>query len=236
VGRVEDAWPLFRTIMTVDGISGSPMGLPAMYEYRYADAASPRYGMIDKPSFLWAGGFYLQTLLRLVGVEEAGWNIVIGGDRFSELDSCRFPLHYGKLNSVQLHGAGPGLERFSVGGRSVPSRVLPTEIALNENETGQGAVWNLEFGGVDAPYLEELSAILLSARLDEEESRLVLRVRSFDGHLTRAVVRAPEPAKSVLIDGKPIGTFTRFDQTSFSHLTIVGFRGSDEDQVLEFIF
>ncbi|MGB6033200.1 MAG: hypothetical protein WBH55_10225, partial [Bacteroidota bacterium] len=169
VGRVEDAWPLFRTIMTVDGISSSPMGLPAMYEYRYADQASPLYGMIDKPSFLWAGGFYLQTLLRLLGVEEAGWNIVIGGDRFSKLDSCRFPLHYGKLNSVQLHGTGPALERFTVGGRLVPSRVLPTEIAVSEVGNADGMEWEILSGGVDAPYLEEISAILLSARLDEEE-------------------------------------------------------------------
>jgi hypothetical protein len=230
VGRVDDAWPLFGRIMTVDGISGSPMGLPAMYEYRYADRSSPRYGMIDKPSFLWAGGFYLQTLFTLLGVEEASWNIVIGGDRFSKMDSCRFPLYYGGRKKVRLLGSGPGLELFTAGGRPVPSRVLPLEIARGV----KGEAWELEFGTVDAPYLEELSAILLSARLDE--SRLVLRVRSFDGHLTRAAVRAPEPARSVLIDGKPIGTFTRFDRKSFSHLTVVGFRGSGNDQVLEFLY
>ncbi len=228
-GRPEGAWSLFRKIMTVQGISASPMGHPAMYEYRYADPASPRYGMIDKPSFLWAGGFYLQTLLTLLGVEEASWNLVIGGDRFGGRDSCRFPLFYGRRNNVHLYGSGPGFERFDAGGQVVPSRVLPTEIARE-----QGTDWEIQFGDVDLPYLEELSAILLSARVDEDGSRLILRVRSFDGHLARASVRSPVPAESVLIDGRPVRTFSRFDRRSLSHLTVVGFRGSDEEQVLEF--
>jgi hypothetical protein len=188
--------------------------------------------MIDKPSFLWAGGFYLQTLYTLMGLEDNSWNITVGGDRYSKMDSCRFPFTFGKRNSVHILGSGGGLERFTAGGRPVPSRVLPMDIASGL----EGEAWELELGSVDFPYLEELSAILLSAQTDEDENRLVLRVRSFDGHLTRAAVRSPERVRSVLVDGRPIGTFDRFERRTYSHLTIVGFRGSGKDQVLEFIY
>jgi len=235
-GRAEDAWSLFRTLMTVEGISASPMGHPAMYEYRYADPASPRYGMIDKPSFLWAGGFYLQTLLALLGVEEGSWNIAIGGARARGLDSVSFPLFYGRQRRVRLNGSGIGLERFDAGGRVVPSRVVPTEISSGEDGEIKEPHWTIEFGNVARPQLEELSAILLSARLDEDGTRLVLRLRSFGGHAARAAVRSPLSPESVLLDGQKVQGSSRFDAISRSYLTVVSFRGSDDEQVLEFIY
>ncbi len=75
-GKKQDAFEFIKRIMTVKGVMAGPNGQPAMYEVRngnYNDKTV--YGTVDKPSFLWAGGWYLYSLYHLFAVEENEWNI-----------------------------------------------------------------------------------------------------------------------------------------------------------------
>ncbi|MFA4922814.1 MAG: amylo-alpha-1,6-glucosidase, partial [Ignavibacteriaceae bacterium] len=70
------AYEFIRKTMTLNGIINSPNGQPALYEYRISDKNDLAvYGKIDKPQFLWAGGWYFYTLYNLFGLRENEWNI-----------------------------------------------------------------------------------------------------------------------------------------------------------------
>ena len=75
-GLNKNAFDFIQKTMTLNGIINSPNGQPALYEYRISDKTNPAlYGKIDKPQFLWAGGWYFYTLYNLFGLKENEWNI-----------------------------------------------------------------------------------------------------------------------------------------------------------------
>ncbi|MDP4115330.1 MAG: hypothetical protein Q8903_04310 [Bacteroidota bacterium] len=66
IGQKDEALKFIRNTMTVKGIMESPNGQPAMYEYRNGDKSNKNiYGMIDKPQFMWAAGWYLYSLYNI---------------------------------------------------------------------------------------------------------------------------------------------------------------------------
>jgi len=64
------------------------------------------FGKIDKPSFLWAGGFYLNVLYRLFGVTENEWNLSVSKPRPSNFDSAGFSLAFGLQKNILIKGKG----------------------------------------------------------------------------------------------------------------------------------
>ena len=127
-GKTDEALSFVKSTMTVEGIMRSPMGQPAMYEYRYTDPASKEYGRVDKPSFLWAGGFYLKTLYALAGVKENEWNISFSPAMPASIGACHFSLTFGSQKDVTKKSSLPtGV--LSSSGVSVPSMVLPLDLA-----------------------------------------------------------------------------------------------------------
>jgi hypothetical protein len=192
-GRTDDAVNVLRRNMTVDGIMNSPDGVPAMYEYRFSDSTSPRYGEIDKPSFMWAGGFYLYTLYRLYGVQESEWNISLLSSLPKGCDSVDFSEEFLGMDNVSIVGGTPGAHGFRDGERYVPSSVIPithgSELRMVAADAGQ-------------PCLESVNAILKSAVYSAKDKLITFEVGSFKGHKVEASIVGKSKPKSVTVDAK----------------------------------
>ncbi len=228
-GRVDDALRFMKTTMTLDGIAHSPMGVPAMYEYRFADTASTEFGKIDKPSFLWAGGFYLYTLYHLFGVDEHEWNISFAGPLPSSSGQVHYSFAYGKKKEVTLQGKGKYLQSCFVDGKNLPSLVLPNEI-----QNANSIVF--VFGNVTSPYLQNINSYLHSVRYDAKRKVLNIHCSSFLNHQTVATVISPVQPKRTLIDGtKPVATRTSSTEEGVYEIQMK-FSASTKEQTLQIEF
>jgi len=229
VGMVDEAADFVKRTMTLDGIANSPMGIPAMYEYRFSDSASADFGKIDKPSFLWAGGFYLYTLYHLFGVEENEWNVSITGPLPSVTPSAKYSFAFGESKLVNVHGNGNRLRTAFVDDEELPSLVLPWEKA-------GGKCVNIEFGTPGRPYLERVNAQLHSALFDAGKKSLLLTVSSFEGHNTVVSVVVLKPPKKVVLDARPQSKYTVRSEKDGAKVLTISFAGSDKHQNLEIVF
>jgi hypothetical protein len=229
IGRLDEAAMLLKSTMSLDGIANSPMGQPALYEYRYADTSSREYGKIDKPSFLWAGGFYLLSLYRLFAVDENVWNLAVPALRPSAFDSLEFSFSFGSIRDASVAGKGDRLLTLTADGRQFPSRVLPLEAA-------QGKRWAARFGKPRSPYVEGLNAILVDARYNGTEKTLECVLSSFQGHRITACVIGRTGGSSVLLDGRIIRDVETEKMPDGVIQTSVRFTGSDLRQTLTIAF
>jgi glycogen debranching enzyme len=197
VGRSDEALAFVRQTMTIDGIANSPNGIPAMYEYRYSNESSSRYGEIDKPSFLWAGGFYLYTMYMLAGMNENVWNLSISESRASFDSTVHFTYTFGGVKDVMIGGKGSRLEFFSANKSMIPSLILPLEQRSSRNLT-------ITFGISSEPYLLNANAIVHSAKYLVTRKQLSCRVSSFQGHVTTLTIVGNKNPHQVLLNGKAI--------------------------------
>ena len=229
IGRVDDAAQFVKTTMTLDGVARSPMGIPAMYEYRYSDPSSKEFGKIDKPSFLWAGGFFLYTLYQVFGVKENEWNVSFAGPLPSTSESANYSLAVGKLKNVSVSGKGKHLQSCMIDGKAVPSLVLPLD-------TQEASTVDVKFGKPTTPYLESVNATLQSAGSDSKAKVLTFVLSSFSEHKTIATVVGPMAAKKVLIDGvvqSDVKTQTEVDGVKSIQIVFVG---SGKRQTIKVLF
>lgn len=150
-GRSNQARRVLQQYLSLDGIMSSPNGQPAFFEYRNGNPDSPEYGQIDKPAFLWAGGWYLYVLYRLAGVRENAWNLSFDPRMPEDFDHVIFDLAVeGRRVGVSCSGSGPYFKSIRFDGVSVPSAVIlkPADEII------------LERGLPDAPYLASATAIV----------------------------------------------------------------------------
>jgi hypothetical protein len=211
VGKVDEAFRFVKSVMTLDGVMKSPMGVPAMYEYRFSDPESHAFGEIDKPSFLWAGGFYLYTLYNLFGVRDNEWNISIGGPLPSALDSVRLPFTMGSLIDLVSRGDGETMKSVTADGVSMPSLVVPTSCR-------DGSRLRVTFGDrPESPYVKGISAMLHSAEWDEGDQILTMTTSSFAGHRVTLDVVSPAVPKGASLDGIPVSDLRVSESVSGVH-------------------
>ncbi|HTY60139.1 MAG TPA: hypothetical protein VMF59_15060, partial [Bacteroidota bacterium] len=192
-GRTDEALSFFRNVMTLDGISASPRGQPAFYEYRYADTSSERYGAVDKPSFLWAGGFYLGTLYALEGFRETEWNIGIGGQPGVFQDASA-QAEFGGSKQIRIRGRNGDGAALSIGGVLSPSGIFPLD-RMTYRE------WNVGRDEPSAARLTDINAILRECRT-EGRGGLRAVISSFDGHRVVARIAGGSSAPRATVDGK----------------------------------
>jgi hypothetical protein len=192
-GRTDDAVNVLRRYMTVDGIMNSPDGVPAMYEYRFSDSTSPRYGEIDKPSFMWAGGFYLYTLYRLYGVQESEWNISLLSTLPKGCDSVNFSESYLGMDDVAIVGGTAAAHGYRDGARYVPSSVIPLT---------HGASLRMVSADAGQPCIESVNGILKTADYSAKGKSLTFEVNSFKGHKVEASIVGKMKPKSVTVNPK----------------------------------
>ncbi|HMD14758.1 MAG TPA: amylo-alpha-1,6-glucosidase, partial [Bacteroidota bacterium] len=229
IGRVDDALHFVKTTMTLDGIVHSPMGIPAMYEYRFSDTTSQEFGKIDKPSFLWAGGFYLYTLYHLFGVNENEWNISFSGPLPSSSGSVHYSFAFGKEKMVVLNGKGKYLQSCSVDGKNLPSLVLP-------DGSERGNTVDILFGNVKSPYLQSINSALHSVQYDEHGKVLKVRCSSFLNHQTVATVISPVKPKRVLVDRKKLTALHTKLLSDHLYAIQLNFAGSNKKQIIKIEF
>ena len=228
-GRVDEAVEYLKKTLTLDGIAESPMGQPAMYEYRFADTSSPEFGKIDKPSFLWAGGFYLNVLYRLFGVTENEWNLSVSIPRPSHFDSASFSFAVGLTKNIQIKGKGETLHSWSDGNANFSSLVF----ALDDIRSTQSRIG---FGAVQSPYLESINAILYSAKYSQTAASLECVVSSFSGHSVTAKIVGKRSAKKIVLDGMLVKNVLRSRHDDGTETLEVHFVGSENKQLLRIIY
>ena len=228
-GRADEGLEYLRKTLTLDGIAESPMGQPAMYEYRYADVSSPEFGRIDKPSFLWAGGFYLNVLYRLSGIAENDWNLSLAKPRPAQLDTVSFSLAFGAQKNIVIDGKGETLHSWRGEEGRIASLVLPLNAVESTRHT-------IEFGAISTPYLESVNAILYAASYSEKTKALQCVVSSFNGHSVAAKVIGVKKAVRITLDGKPVSAVVRSRNSAGGETLVVNFIGSEKKQTLRIVY
>jgi hypothetical protein len=183
--------------MTVDGITRSPRGQPALYEYRFSDTAAPDHGWVDKPTMMWSAGFCIGTAYRMIGLDDNAWNLSVGGGLPAALRAVEADYMCGTATRIRASGRGPTISRILLDGEPVPSRVLPAG-ALEVRSI------QIEHGPVRHPYLDGVNAILHAANLDTVGRNLTLTLSSFEGHATAVSVVSPWVPESASLNGAEI--------------------------------
>jgi len=196
-GLNKEAFEFMKRTMTLNGITNSPNGQPALYEYRISDKSDPAvYGKIDKPQFLWAGGWYLYTLYNLFGLRENEWNISFSPFIPKGVDSVQLTVTLkGVPVSVDIRGEGSTLSSISFDGRDIPSAVVPEDIK-DLRKIG------VTLGDARTPYLSSANALVISPVYDRETKKLEFDLESFAGHLIDVEVVSPTAKQSIAINGR----------------------------------
>jgi hypothetical protein len=195
-GLDDDAYEFIKKTMTLNGIMKSPNGQPALYEYRISDKNSPElYGKIDKPQFLWAGGWYFYTLYNLFGLRENEWNISFSPFIPTEMDSVLLNITInGVPVLVEITGEGNTLASILYDEKEIPSAIVPGDMN-NINRI------SLKLGETISPYINSANAIVSSTKYDLETKTLEFEFESFEGHIIELQLISPTVIQSLIING-----------------------------------
>jgi hypothetical protein len=194
-GLNDDAYEFIKKTMTLNGIINSPNGQPALYEYRISDKNNPAlYGKIDKPQFLWAGGWYFYTLYNLFGLRENEWNISFNTFIPQEMDSVKLTVTIkGTPVIVDITGEGSTLSSILFDGKEIPSVIVPSDIKkLNKI--------SLVSGNTKTPYLNSANTLVISPLYDLKTKSLEFELESFEGHLIELQIVSPTEVQNVIIN------------------------------------
>lgn len=200
-GLNEEAFHFIKKTMTLQGIVNSPNGQPALYEYRISDKNDPAiYGKIDKPQFLWAGGWYFYTLYNLFGLRENEWNISFSPFIPSGMDSVRLIVTLkGAPVPVDITGHGRTLSRILLDGREIPSAVVPDDLKR------PGRI-HLRLGIPTTPYLNSANALVKAPKYDRDSRKLEFDLQSFRDRVIKVQVISPRPNRRISVNGSYINT------------------------------
>ena len=195
-GLNKDAFSFIKKTMTLKGIMNSPNGQPALYEYRISDKTNPAlYGKIDKPQFLWAGGWFFYTLYNLFGLRENEWNLSFNPFIPKEMNSVQLKVTIkGAPVIVDIAGKGNTLCSILFDGKEIPSAIVPDNI-------DDVSKISLKLGNVKTPYLNSANAIVLSPSYNSETKTLEFDLESFEGHLLDIEMISPNANQSVSVNG-----------------------------------
>jgi hypothetical protein len=196
IGENDSALAFYRRTMTLDGITQSPQGQPALHEYRYGAPGSPQRGLVDKPTMMWAAGFCIGTAYRLAGFQDNVWNVTAAASVPGSFKDITATYMFGTTKRVTRTGKGEMLTRLLADGREIPSRILPLDAA------SAGAI-SITMGPIRYPFLDSLNAVLHSASVNPKERSMACTVSSYPGHVTVMKIVTPWMADTVLVNGKP---------------------------------
>jgi hypothetical protein len=190
---MDKAKEVLKRYLTIEGIKNSPNGQPSFYEYRNSDPDFPEYGKIDKPTFTWAGGWYLYTLYKLMGVRENPWNISLTPTIPQPTASIEYDLTIlGKLCRIKYIGNGEYFKTIKYDGEPVNSAVITHPV--NEIE--------LVFGVPKEPYLSQANCLVDGANYDSRNHALKIKTRGVKNQSVGFEIIAPHSVKYYLINGK----------------------------------
>ncbi|MBD3225259.1 MAG: hypothetical protein GF313_11050 [Caldithrix sp.] len=175
--------------LTLDGIENSPNGQPSFYEYRNADPNSPEYGQIDKPTFLWAGGWFINALYQVAGIREDPWNMQLTGQLPQNFTNLEYDLHlYEKKCRIKWTGNGLYVRRIVQDGKPVHSMLL----------TVPARTIIIERGKPIGPYLQISTCPVHSVRYSESESKLRVHFKYIQPSPVTLKMVSPLPCRHLL--------------------------------------
>jgi hypothetical protein len=191
-GQIEDAQQALKKYLTLDGITRSPRGQPSFYEYRNTDPGSQQYGEIDKPTFLWAGGWYLYTLYRLLGVREDPENVYFHpGIPVAVGEQIGYDLNvFGSRARVHWQGSGKYFEQILFDNQQVPTSVLYKPVRDIK----------LVRGKPQQPYLCKANVMIGSIAFDQDSKVLTMALNGVAGQRVQLEIVSPQELDSVMLD------------------------------------
>ncbi|HNY90819.1 MAG TPA: hypothetical protein PKM23_04775 [bacterium] len=186
-GQPDSAREVLKQYLTLEGIRHSPLGQPAFFEYRNADPASPRYGEIDKPTFLWTGGWFLHALYQLAGMRESEWNLSFDPGLPQEWRKLRYEVMLnGRRVEVAWRGEGRWFRQIKADGRPLHSAVIPASADASPLRR-----LVLERGEPHTPYLASANTAVESVELDSRNKSLRIKVPGFAGRTVELAIVSP---------------------------------------------
>lgn len=124
-GKPDVAGDALRKYATLSGVAASPNGQPSFYEYRKANRDLPEYGQIDKPTFLWSGGWFINALYQLAGVRENPENIAFSPNLPAGWTDIGYDLQlFGSAAKVSYRGDGDYFSGIFIDGKPAHSAVF----------------------------------------------------------------------------------------------------------------
>ncbi len=231
-GNKKEAFDFINRTMTLEGIMNGPNGQPAMYEVRNADKNNPAvYGSVDKPQFMWAGGWYLYSVYHLFGINENDWNISFSPYLAPGQTSTEFSLNaYGENLLVKVTGSGKYIRSIKYGDSAYPSAVIPSSLSKVKNV-------NIMLGEPDLPYLKRTNSALIGCSYNGAMRSLKTVLSAFPGHNNSAVLISTSEPASVTVDGKPVSSESvSVEKTGNVFSTTVKFEQKKKDTDLTIVF
>lgn len=185
-GQLKEAEQVIKKYITIDGIKNSPNGTPSFYETRITAPNTPQYGQIDKPSFLWQGGWYMYILYQLAGMRENSWNIYFYPVLPENFTDVNYKLMiWGDLANVKYEGNGNYFKKIQIDGKRANSAVMTTSV--------KDIV--LTRGMPEQPYLAEASCIVDSVKF--KDNVLNINLIGIKGESTILTVVSPIELDSI---------------------------------------
>jgi len=216
--------------MSLHGIMSGPNGQPAYYEVRNANKDNPaEYGTVDKPNFLWAGAWYLNSLYQLYGVRENDWNIALDPFLPKDLDACQFTLFVqGQPMVVDIRGHGEIIQSLKYDGKFAHSAIFPLEIPkIKRIEIVLGNQPN-------EPYLKSTNAIL--RRCHYQNRQLSLTVRGILASENETAVMSPQKPKAIVLNDQALSEGWATTKLQSGYLTKICFKMTASDDKLDLQF
>ncbi|MEI6285315.1 MAG: hypothetical protein WCP79_02335 [Bacillota bacterium] len=167
LNRVDEAYQVLKKHLSIAGIAVSHNGQPSFYEARIT-AKDANYGKIDKPTFLWHGGWFMLTLYQLLGIRETPWNIELHPITATELiDSKSEIKNHGEDCIVEFSGSGNYFQEIVFDGDISYSAILTASCQHAELLRGTPTV----------PYLSEARCIIENVAYDTVSGELAIAAK-----------------------------------------------------------
>jgi len=180
LGMMEDALHTVESYMTLEGIANSPGGQTSFFEYRNSNPDSPDYGRVDKPTFLWAGGWMLNATFRLAGLIDEPWGLRIDSHAPEAMANLSFnlPVPWGTVEIVR-NGQGETFSSILADGEPVATTLL----------MGTPAKLEFQAGPPTRPYVESASALIEG--IGESDGELWVDLTGNEGQSVEIVLISP---------------------------------------------
>jgi hypothetical protein len=227
-GGKQEAFDFIKTTMTLDGIIKGPNGQPAMYEVRIPDKDDPSiYGTVDKPQFMWAGGWYLYTLYHLYGIDENDWNISFDPFLASGQKSCSFSLcAAGNTLYIKIDGKGKYIRSIKYDGKIAYTAVIPKDLTGTKNI-------HIILGYPEFPYVKEMNSQLINSSFDFQQKKMKVKLSSFAGHATNIKIISPYSPKAVYVNGNKITTGLFTEKTDNIYMLTINSNSSENSEIID---
>lgn len=223
-GQADKAEDVIKKYITIDGIKNSPNGQPSFYETRIT-ADNDQYGQIDKPTFLWQGGWYFYILYQLAGMRENPWNIYFVPERPDNFNNFSYEVSLmGDLCKVNNSGNGKYFKSIEFDGNKVNSTIV----------TGPVKEISLVRGIPVQPYLAQADCIVKNVSyLDKKLSIKAGTVKEQNVELS---VVSPFEITSVSVNGIPVNYAFQADKVDGAYTYKFSFNASGTDSDVIFTF